>query len=221
MDNRTPIAEVVKEYVELKEITKVRLLGSCPFHEEKTPSFYVFTDTGKYHCFGCGEHGDEIDFICKYKQVDFKEAIELLGYNTEFKRDITKRKPRHKTNDLLLNQVVRNMIRETPSLKEQLHSHESEYVRKYATLLDDYKDDNIAKSKLLLTDAYEILTDCGQIHNESAEDFKPPSHEVRFTPKEVEHFWTTIKSLEKRLLKAEESAAIHQDLAKQALCLDR
>lgn len=55
----------------------------CPFHNEKTPSFRVRFDSNKnkqfYHCFGCGEHGDAIDFITKYKNLSYVEAKKYLG----------------------------------------------------------------------------------------------------------------------------------------------
>lgn len=53
------------------------LLGCCPFHEEKTPSFTVFKDN-HFHCFGCGEHGDVIDFVMKLNKLNFVEAVKYL-----------------------------------------------------------------------------------------------------------------------------------------------
>src|SRR5919108_4885426 len=55
------------------------LKGLCPFHQEKTPSFSVMPDRGIYHCFGCGEGGDAIDFVEKTEGVDFVGAIEWLA----------------------------------------------------------------------------------------------------------------------------------------------
>lgn len=54
-----------------------RLVGKCPFHEEKTPSFYIFADN-HYHCYGCQEHGDAIDFVMKTKNLVFLEAVKEL-----------------------------------------------------------------------------------------------------------------------------------------------
>ena len=51
----------------------------CPFHNEKTPSFKVYKGNGGYHCFGCGEHGGVIDFVMKYFDLSFKEAITKLN----------------------------------------------------------------------------------------------------------------------------------------------
>ena len=53
--------------------------GLCPFHHEKTPSFYVVEDKFFFHCFGCGAHGDAIGFVMRNDNLDFIEAIEKLA----------------------------------------------------------------------------------------------------------------------------------------------
>jgi DNA primase len=53
--------------------------GLCPFHHEKTPSFYVVEDKSFFHCFGCGAHGDAIGFLMRADNLDFIEAIEKLA----------------------------------------------------------------------------------------------------------------------------------------------
>ena len=68
---------VVDAGVELKQ-RGARHVGLCPFHNEKTPSFYVFSDQ-HFKCFGCGEHGDCIDFIQKLHGLSFKDALKYLG----------------------------------------------------------------------------------------------------------------------------------------------
>ena len=55
-----------------------RLLGLCPFHKENSPSFFIFTNTNTFNCFGCGKNGDVISFIQETKNVDFKEALRYL-----------------------------------------------------------------------------------------------------------------------------------------------
>ena len=47
----------------------------CPFHNEKTPSFSVFPDSGTFHCFGCGAQGDAIDFVMRHDNLTFTEAV--------------------------------------------------------------------------------------------------------------------------------------------------
>src|SRR5215469_4418633 len=53
--------------------------GLCPFHQEKTRSFYVVEDKSFFHCFGCGAHGDVIGFVMRADNLDFVEAIEKLA----------------------------------------------------------------------------------------------------------------------------------------------
>jgi len=53
--------------------------GLCPFHHEKTPSFYVVEDKSFFHCFGCGAHGDVVGFVMRADNLDFVEAVEKLA----------------------------------------------------------------------------------------------------------------------------------------------
>lgn len=55
-----------------------RLMGLCPFHEEKSPSFYIYPEGRGYHCFGCGQGGDSISFLMKTKGYSFPEAVRQL-----------------------------------------------------------------------------------------------------------------------------------------------
>jgi hypothetical protein len=75
-----------------------RHVGLCPFHDERDPSFTVF-DGGGWKCFGCGEHGDVIDFVQKIYGLSFKDALKYLGIETgpmtpKVQRDIKKQKRR-------------------------------------------------------------------------------------------------------------------------------
>jgi DNA primase len=76
--DRTEIAEVVGARVQLKKAGGL-LKGLCPFHNEKTPSFIVTPSRQTYHCFGCGAHGNAIDFLIEYDRLEFREAIEELA----------------------------------------------------------------------------------------------------------------------------------------------
>lgn len=55
-----------------------KAVGLCPFHEESTPSFTIFLDENKFHCFGCQAHGDAIDFYIRTRNVDFVDAVKGL-----------------------------------------------------------------------------------------------------------------------------------------------
>ncbi len=75
---RSDIVDVVGNYVQLKR--KGRLYGGlCPFHNEKTPSFYVYPETQSFYCFGCGAGGDVITFIKKISSLSYPEAVKLLA----------------------------------------------------------------------------------------------------------------------------------------------
>lgn len=76
--DRTDIVQVIAQHVQLKK-SGIRYVGCCPFHQEKTPSFYVFPHTGTFKCFGCGEGGDAIHFIEKAENKTFVEAVRTLA----------------------------------------------------------------------------------------------------------------------------------------------
>jgi DNA primase len=73
---RTPLAAVIGRRVKLARSGR-QLKGCCPFHGEKTPSFYVYDD--HFHCFGCGAHGDAISFVMQSQGAGFMEAVEQLA----------------------------------------------------------------------------------------------------------------------------------------------
>ena len=75
---RTPIAEYIGQYVPLRKRGN-DMVGLCPFHGEKTPSFHVHPDRGFYKCFGCGEGGDVISFARKIENLDFNDAVRMLA----------------------------------------------------------------------------------------------------------------------------------------------
>ena len=76
---RTDIKEVVDGYVTLKGAGLGTFKGLCPFHDERSPSFTVRPQVGRYHCFGCGEDGDVIAFVQKQDHSSFQEAVEKLA----------------------------------------------------------------------------------------------------------------------------------------------
>jgi DNA primase len=73
---RTPLPAVIGRRVRLARSGR-QWKGCCPFHGEKTPSFYVYDD--HYHCFGCGAHGDAIGFVMQSQGAGFMEAVEQLS----------------------------------------------------------------------------------------------------------------------------------------------
>jgi DNA primase len=75
---RTDIVEVIGSRVQLKKAGR-EYKACCPFHDEKTPSFWVSVDKQFYHCFGCGAHGTVLGFLMDYDHLGFVEAVEELA----------------------------------------------------------------------------------------------------------------------------------------------
>lgn len=78
LKSRLDIVEVIGSYVSLQKVGK-NYRALCPFHAEKTPSFYVNPERGFYHCFGCGASGDVIKFVQEIERLDFMEALSKLA----------------------------------------------------------------------------------------------------------------------------------------------
>jgi len=76
--SRIPLSGLVGRKVKLARRGR-EFVGLCPFHHEKTPSFYVVEDKSFFHCFGCGAHGDAIGFLMRADNLDFIEAVEQLA----------------------------------------------------------------------------------------------------------------------------------------------
>ena len=77
--SRINIADIVGDYVTLKGAGVGSLKGLCPFHDERSPSFHVRPQVGRYHCFGCGEDGDVFSFLQKLDHMSFTEAVERMA----------------------------------------------------------------------------------------------------------------------------------------------
>lgn len=75
---KTDIEDVISTYVTLKQ-RGATLVGLCPFHNEKTPSFTVYPATQSFYCFGCGAGGDAITFVKKIENLDYLDAVKTLA----------------------------------------------------------------------------------------------------------------------------------------------
>ncbi len=94
------ILDVVSTYVRLDK-SGSQFKGRCPFHNEKTPSFYVSQERGTYHCFGCGEHGDIFSFVEKMESVPFYEALTILADRAGIKLIPFKKEEKDKESNLI------------------------------------------------------------------------------------------------------------------------
>ncbi len=75
---RNDLVELASSYMQLKRRGR-NLVGLCPFHGEKTPSFNIYTENGSFYCFGCGVGGDIITFVMKIENLDYMEAVKFLA----------------------------------------------------------------------------------------------------------------------------------------------
>ena len=75
---RNDIESVMAPYIDLKRRGK-NLVGLCPFHNEKTPSFTVYPENGSFYCFGCGVGGDVFSFVRQIENLDYIDAVKLLA----------------------------------------------------------------------------------------------------------------------------------------------
>lgn len=78
LSDKNDLGELAARYMTLKRSGRM-LQGLCPFHSEKTPSFYIYTDSNSFYCFGCQKGGDVITFIEEIENLDFMEAVKFLA----------------------------------------------------------------------------------------------------------------------------------------------
>ncbi len=86
------VEEVVGDFVDLKK-RGTSLIGLCPFHNEKTPSFNVSVSKGIYKCFGCGAGGDSVRFIMEHEKYSYPEALKYLAQKYHIEVEETERTP--------------------------------------------------------------------------------------------------------------------------------
>ncbi len=99
---RTDIVDVIGQYVPLKKAGR-NFRALCPFHTEKTPSFYVFPQTQTWHCFGCNAGGDVFSFLMKKEGLGFREALKLLAERAGIR--LEERPPKEIEKEKLLREI--------------------------------------------------------------------------------------------------------------------
>lgn len=122
------IEDVIGEYISLKK-RGANLLGHCPFHQEKTPSFNVSPSKGIYKCFGCGKAGNVVNFVMEYEHYDYVAALKFLAekYRIEWpEQQVTpeevveeKRKQREKESLQIINNFAEKYFAEILETDEE------------------------------------------------------------------------------------------------------
>jgi DNA primase len=123
---RIDVLDVVSEYVKLRPAGR-RHVGLCPFHSEKTGSFYVTPDTGSWHCFGCGEGGDVIKFVQRIENLSFAETMDRLARRVGLQLpekggdgQASSERERYRALHELACQFYEKALAQTPEAKEYL-----------------------------------------------------------------------------------------------------
>lgn len=130
---RTDIVDLIDARVKLKKQGK-DFQACCPFHSEKTPSFTVSAEKQFYHCFGCGAHGNAIDFLMQYDKLEFVESIEelasLYGMEVPYESGSTEGQPeRHqRENSYQLLAQISQLYQRT--LLQPVAQHARQYLQK-------------------------------------------------------------------------------------------
>lgn len=104
--SRIDLLEVLTPYLKMQR-SGAAYKALCPFHDEKTPSFIVQRGDNHYHCFGCGAHGDAIQFLMTYLKMSFIEAVESLAerFHVQLEEELSSDKPKG-TSKVLLKEVL-------------------------------------------------------------------------------------------------------------------
>jgi DNA primase len=124
---RTDIVELIGGRVQLKKAGR-EWKACCPFHSEKTPSFWVSPDKQFYHCFGCGAHGTALGFLMEHDKLPFPDAVDELAsrLGLEVPREDDGRAARARPGEGLyedlaqVTQFYRDSLRESPRAKKYL-----------------------------------------------------------------------------------------------------
>jgi len=151
--DRLNIVDIVGSYIKLEKAGS-NLKACCPFHNEKTPSFFISPVRGTYKCFGCGEGGDIFSFVEKFEGVDFKGALKILAERAGVKLE---REDPKKTNE---RKRVYDILEETTLyFEENLKKNKSalRYLKSRGITEQTIKQFRIGFAKEGWQDLYDFL----------------------------------------------------------------
>ena len=118
--SRLDVVDCVAEYLQLKPAGSGSFKANCPFHQEKTPSFYVNRPRQSWHCFGCDIGGDVISFVQRMEGMDFPEALEFLAQKVgvvlpKFNTNLSTEKKRLQEVNDLASRFFRQQLMQSPT----------------------------------------------------------------------------------------------------------
>ena len=170
---RSPIQEVVGRYVELKRAGR-NMVGRCPFHSEKTPSFTVFEDN--FHCFGCGAGGDSITFIMRIENLDYRDGIQFLADRcgmtvpqSEVRYTNSEKPKLSRERAFAMNKAAARIFYENLASPEGLEARE--YLQKRQISASTIKRFGLGFAKNEFYDLYNKLSSLGYTMEEIKENF--------------------------------------------------
>lgn len=153
---RLSIEEVVSTYIKLDR-AGINLKARCPFHNEKTPSFFVSPARGSFFCFGCGARGDIFTFVEEFEGLDFKGALKLLARKAGVELVASSKEDREKESEK--EKLYRIMERATKFFEDNLKSSEGSqtYLKSRGVEEKTIKDFRIGFAPLEWRMLYEAL----------------------------------------------------------------
>ncbi len=185
---QTDIVRILGEYLKLRK-SGANWNALCPFHKERSGSFYVYTGTGSYYCFGCHEHGDVFSFVMKMESVSFPEAVRVVAQKMGIalpKREWNS--PEEAREAGLRRQLLEVHEAATQYFQGNLQSPEAARAREYITsrgLTPDavkqfrigYAPDSWTdmRDRLLKFFPEDVLRASGLFHSKQTEDGSPGS----------------------------------------------
>ena len=125
---RTQLSTLVARTVKITKAGR-EYRGCCPFHNEKTPSFYVNDEKGFYHCFGCSAHGDAIRWMTDHRGLPFMEAVKELADAAGL--EVPAQDPREREKTERANSLYDVMTAAAEWYVAQLEGHEGAAARAY------------------------------------------------------------------------------------------
>jgi DNA primase len=130
---QTDIVRIVGEYVKLRK-SGANWSALCPFHKEKSGSFYLYPTTSSYYCFGCHEHGDVFTFVMKMDNVSFPEAVRSVATKMGIPLPQREFSSPHEAREAgLRKQLLEIHEAATQYFQQNLHSPEAARAREYMT----------------------------------------------------------------------------------------